>query len=176
MPECTSLATDITTCQSKGKIITLSLGGATGSVGFTGDAQAETFAQTIWDDYFEGTSSTRPFGSAVLDGIDLDIESGSSSYTAFLTKFRSLASGGSKKFVLIQHFLRTQGANSALGTTYQELHNVYSRLCPFSISRRSVAHYMVKGCRTRCYAQCCRLRHGLRSILFVICILLRRNT
>src|SRR5882762_9393608 len=87
MPDCSVMASEIKTCQSNGKIITLSLGGATGAVGFTSDSQATTFAQTLWDNYFEGSSSTRPFGDAVLDGIDLDIEGGSSSYAAFLTKF-----------------------------------------------------------------------------------------
>lgn len=90
------LASDIETCQAKGTTVILSLGGASGSVGFTDDTQAETFAQTLWDDYFGGESSTRPFGTAILDGIDLDIEGGSSSYTTFLSKFRSLSNGASK--------------------------------------------------------------------------------
>lgn len=56
------------TCQSKGKIVTMSLGGATGSVGFSSDSQAETFADTVWNTFLGGSSSTRPFGNAVLDG------------------------------------------------------------------------------------------------------------
>ncbi|TFK41331.1 glycoside hydrolase family 18 protein [Crucibulum laeve] len=99
LPNCASLATDIITCQSKGKIVTLSLGGATGAVGFQSDAQATTFAQTIWDLFLGGSSSTRPFGSAVLDGIDLDIEGGSSDhYSTFVNKLRSLASGANKQY------------------------------------------------------------------------------
>ncbi|KAF9452543.1 carbohydrate-binding module family 5 protein [Macrolepiota fuliginosa MF-IS2] len=99
LANCASLASDITACQAKGKIITLSLGGATGSVGFSSDSQAETFAQTIWDMFLGGSSSTRPFGSAVLDGVDLDIEGGSSDhYPAFVNRIRSLASGNSKKY------------------------------------------------------------------------------
>jgi chitinase len=65
---CTALASDIEFCQSKGKAVTLSLGGAGGGVGFSSDAQAETFATTIWNLFLGGSSSTRPFGSAVLDG------------------------------------------------------------------------------------------------------------
>lgn len=43
-------------------------------------------------------SSTRPFGSAVLDGVDLDIEGGGGTgYAAFVTEIRSLASGASKQ-------------------------------------------------------------------------------
>ncbi|TDL18256.1 glycoside hydrolase [Rickenella mellea] len=80
LPNCAALASDIQTCQAKGKIVTLSLGGATGAVGFSSDTQARTFADTIWNDFLGGSSSTRPFGNAILDGIDLDIESGSSAF------------------------------------------------------------------------------------------------
>ena len=48
--------------------MTISLGGATGAVGFTSDSQAETFADTVWNLFLGGSSSTRPFGSAILDG------------------------------------------------------------------------------------------------------------
>ncbi|TEB39358.1 class III chitinase [Coprinellus micaceus] len=99
LPNCASLASDIATCQSKGKLVTLSLGGATGAVGFSSDSQASSFAQQIWDLFLGGQSSTRPFGSAVLDGIDLDIEGGTSNYYAtFVEKIRSLAAPTGKKY------------------------------------------------------------------------------
>ncbi|KAL5534553.1 hypothetical protein ACEPAG_1016 [Sanghuangporus baumii] len=99
LPDCSALASDIETCQSKGKIVTLSLGGATGSVGFDSDSQAETFADTIWNLFLGGSNDTRPFGSAVLDGVDLDIEGGSSaSYVAFVNRIRSHASGADKQY------------------------------------------------------------------------------
>ncbi|KAF9056654.1 glycoside hydrolase superfamily [Panaeolus papilionaceus] len=101
LPNCQSLASDIATCQSKGKIVTLSLGGATGAVGFQSDSQANSFAQTIWDLFLGGSSSTRPFGNAVLDGVDLDIEGGGSTYYAtFVNKIRSLGAQSSKKFYI----------------------------------------------------------------------------
>ncbi|KAI5989798.1 glycoside hydrolase family 18 protein [Pisolithus orientalis] len=68
MPNCTFLGPDIEACQAAGKIVTISLGGATGSAGFSNDSQAQAFAQTIWDLFLEGSSPDRPFGSAVLDG------------------------------------------------------------------------------------------------------------
>lgn len=68
LPNCSALASDIELCQSKGKIVTVSLGGATGAVGFSSDSQAESFADTIWNLFLGGSSSIRPFGSAVLDG------------------------------------------------------------------------------------------------------------
>ena len=99
LANCQFMANDIKTCQANGKIVTLSLGGATGALGFSSDAQAVTFAQTIWDLFLGGSSSTRPFGNAVLDGIDLDIEGGGTTgYVAFVNKIRSLASGASKKY------------------------------------------------------------------------------
>lgn len=68
LSNCSFLAADIEECQSKGKIITLSLGGADSSVGFNSTTQAEEFADTIWDSFLGGQSDVRPFGDAVLDG------------------------------------------------------------------------------------------------------------
>lgn len=62
------MASDIETCQAAGKIVTISLGGASGAATFSSDAQAETFADTIWNLFLGGSNSSRPFGSAVLDG------------------------------------------------------------------------------------------------------------
>ncbi|ETW83246.1 glycoside hydrolase family 18 protein [Heterobasidion irregulare TC 32-1] len=99
LPNCSFLASDITTCQSKGKIVTISIGGATGAVSFTSQSQAQGFADTIWNTFLGGSSSTRPFGSAVLDGVDLDLEGGSSSFWPdFITQIRSHASGASKQY------------------------------------------------------------------------------
>ncbi|EGN97801.1 glycoside hydrolase family 18 protein [Serpula lacrymans var. lacrymans S7.3] len=101
LANCSALASDIEYCQAQGKIVTISLGGAGGSVGFTDDTEAQTFAQTIWDLYLGGTSTTRPFGAAVLDGVDLDIENGGSTgYAAFVTEIRSLSSGASKPYYI----------------------------------------------------------------------------
>lgn len=65
---CGWLAPDIETCQANGKVVTISLGGAGGAVGFESDSQAASFADQVWDLFLGGSSSTRPFGSAVLDG------------------------------------------------------------------------------------------------------------
>jgi chitinase len=62
LPNCQFMAADIQACQAKGKIITLSLGGATGAAVFSSDAQAQTFADQIWNLFLGGSSSTRPFG------------------------------------------------------------------------------------------------------------------
>ncbi|KAK7467427.1 Chitinase 2 [Stygiomarasmius scandens] len=101
LPNCQFMASDIQACQDRGKIVTLSMGGATGAAVFTSDEQAESFAELVWDLFLGGSSDTRPFGDAVLDGVDLDIEGGGSNgFPAFVTRIRSLAqgSGQSKKF------------------------------------------------------------------------------
>lgn len=54
----------------------MSLGGAVGQYGFANDSDGQAFADTLWNIYGAGSSSTRPFGDAVLDGFDLDIEGG----------------------------------------------------------------------------------------------------
>lgn len=64
---------DIKTCQKAGKVVLLSLGGAIGTYGFSSASQATTFATTVWNLFGGGSSSTRPFGSAVVDGFDLGI-------------------------------------------------------------------------------------------------------
>ncbi|GLB43362.1 putative glycosyl hydrolase 18 family protein [Lyophyllum shimeji] len=99
LANCQSMAADIKACQAKGKIITISLGGATGAASFSSDGQAQTFADTVWNLFLGGSSSTRPFGDAVLDGVDLDIEGGSSTgYVAFVNRIRSHANGASKTY------------------------------------------------------------------------------
>ncbi|KAJ2002707.1 Chitinase 2, partial [Coemansia thaxteri] len=43
---CPSIAADIKYCQSQGKAVVLSMGGASGSYGFSSDAQGSQFADT----------------------------------------------------------------------------------------------------------------------------------
>ncbi|KAJ2771976.1 Chitinase 2 [Coemansia nantahalensis] len=86
---CSAIGKAISKCQRQGKIVLLSLGGAAGSYGFADDDQAERYADRIWDLFLGGDSHTRPFDGAVLDGIDLDIEGGSSvGYVRFVQRLR----------------------------------------------------------------------------------------
>ncbi|KAI7854286.1 glycoside hydrolase superfamily [Circinella umbellata] len=96
--QCEHIGKDIKTCQDKGKKVLLSLGGASGAYGFTNDDQGITFAKTMWDLFGAGDSNTRPFGDAVIDGFDLDIEGGGSTgYTAFVKELRNLFKKDSSK-------------------------------------------------------------------------------
>ncbi|KAL6454840.1 CHT1 Chitinase 1 [Candida maltosa Xu316] len=97
-----SIGPDIKSCQAQGKIILLSLGGESGSYGFTSDSQATQFASTLWSTFGEGTgSSNRPFGDAVVDGFDFDIENkDQTGYAALATQLRKYFSTGSKPYYL----------------------------------------------------------------------------
>ncbi len=71
---CPTMAADITTCQGLGKKIMLSLGGEDSNTAFTSTAQAQSFANQVWNLFGSGTgedSDVRPFGSTILDGIDI---------------------------------------------------------------------------------------------------------
>ncbi|KAG8858743.1 Chitinase 1 [Tulasnella sp. 330] len=98
--DCSFLAADIKTCQAAGKIVTLSIGGATGGGMFSGDSEATGFADQIWDMFLGGSSSMRPFGTAVLDGVDLDIEGGTESFVPFVNQLRSHMKGASKTYYI----------------------------------------------------------------------------
>lgn len=101
---CTEIASDIETCQSLGRKILLSLGGSSGSYGFTTDEEAESFAQTLWNTFGEGSDSTsvdRPFDSALIDGFDFDIENNNPiGYSALVNKLRELFKEGSKPYYI----------------------------------------------------------------------------
>jgi len=101
---CPQIEAGISECQRRGKQVLLSMGGASGSYGFTSDAQAKQYAKTIWDLFLGGSGmqSLRPFGRAVLDGVDLDIEGGrSTGYTAFVKEIRKLMkTDSSRKYII----------------------------------------------------------------------------
>ncbi|KAI9503193.1 glycoside hydrolase superfamily, partial [Coemansia spiralis] len=99
---CPTMAADIQYCQSQGKAVLLSMGGASGAYGFSSDSDGTQFADTVWNMFFKGSAARRPFDDAVLDGIDLDIEGGSSTgYAAFINQMRShYASDPSKQYYI----------------------------------------------------------------------------
>ncbi|KAK9831672.1 hypothetical protein WJX74_005334 [Apatococcus lobatus] len=98
----TQTAADIRTCQGQGKKIILSLGGGVGNYGFSNTADAQSTAQSIWNAYLGGSGTNRPFGSIVLDGIDLDVEApaGKQYYADFVKALKGLYKTGSRTFFL----------------------------------------------------------------------------
>ncbi|GJN18003.1 hypothetical protein PR202_gb05114 [Eleusine coracana subsp. coracana] len=77
--DCVKIGSDITTCQSAGVKVLLSIGGGAGGYNLSSPSDAQGVATYLWDHFLGGTSRSRPFGSAVLDGIDFDIQTGSDS-------------------------------------------------------------------------------------------------
>ncbi|KIW07538.1 uncharacterized protein PV09_01499 [Verruconis gallopava] len=76
--KCPGIAAGITQCQLAGKEVMLSLGGAyPANQAFASAESAIAFADWLWDNFGSDTSlsTTRPFLTSVIDGIDLDIES-----------------------------------------------------------------------------------------------------
>ncbi|OWB78738.1 hypothetical protein B5S32_g2938 [[Candida] boidinii] len=96
--QCDTIAADIQTCQANGKKVLLSLGGASGAYGFASDSVAEDFAETLWNMFGAGSATERPFGDAVIDGFDFDIENNiSTGYAALATKLREYYAQDSSK-------------------------------------------------------------------------------
>lgn len=73
---CTGLANDIRECQHKGVKVMLSIGGGIGPYYLTSTEDAKQVSQYLWVNYLGGNSSSRPFGDAILDGVDFNIEGG----------------------------------------------------------------------------------------------------
>jgi len=100
---CPKIEDAILECQKNGKKVMMSLGGAAGAYGFTDDNQAKLFAYRVYHLLLEGTDlqNIRPFGRAVLNGVDLDIEGGPpTGYTAFIKELRRLESSGTQKITI----------------------------------------------------------------------------
>ncbi|KAM3528506.1 hypothetical protein MY4038_005857 [Beauveria bassiana] len=93
-------------CQANGKLVILSMGGATSysNVRLSSDAQGEKVADQVWNLFLGGTDykELRPFGEVDLDGVDLDNETNDSTgYLAMTKRFRAnMAKGGSKKYYM----------------------------------------------------------------------------
>lgn len=96
--DCPQIAEDIKTCQQNGKIVLLSLGGAAGSYGFSSEQEGADYATTLWNTFGPGSATERPFGDAVVDGFDLDIENKNQvGYVALANGLKSLYSADSSK-------------------------------------------------------------------------------
>ncbi|KAI0843263.1 glycoside hydrolase family 18 protein [Hypoxylon sp. FL0890] len=100
-----NIGDDITQCQAAGKTILLSIGGATFTTGPSSPEQAQQLADQVWSMFGPGDGDNRPFGKAVVDGFDLDIESPLPNIGTFAARLREnmdkANSGGSKqKFYL----------------------------------------------------------------------------
>ncbi|KAK1276753.1 hypothetical protein QJS04_geneDACA011144 [Acorus gramineus] len=86
---CKVISTAIRTCQSKGIKVMLSIGGGVKGYSLSSAADAKKLADYLWNNYLGGSSSNRPLGPAVLDGIDFDIELGGAAHYNELARYLS---------------------------------------------------------------------------------------
>ncbi|PIA17513.1 glycoside hydrolase [Coemansia reversa NRRL 1564] len=94
---CSDMGVDIKHCQSKGKIVLLSIGGATAQL----NSDADTFSKQVWDLFMEGSSPYRPFDDAIIDGVDLDFEQSSQmNLIQFANNMNQLYKTGTRKYYL----------------------------------------------------------------------------
>ncbi|KAL9006863.1 MAG: hypothetical protein Q9188_000394 [Gyalolechia gomerana] len=98
---CPTMENDIKTCQGLGKKVLLSLGGAEATTAFSSESQASEFATQLWNLFGGGkgeSTGMRPFGSAVVDGFDVDNEDHSIAfYTTFVSSLRTTMNSDSSK-------------------------------------------------------------------------------
>ncbi|KAF2315523.1 hypothetical protein GH714_039994 [Hevea brasiliensis] len=95
---CIIVSNGIKSCQKQGIKVMLSLGGGIGSYTLASQADARNVADYLWNNFLGGKSSSRPLGDVVLDGIDFDIEQGSTLYWEDLARYLSAYSKPAKKF------------------------------------------------------------------------------
>ncbi|KAG5358525.1 Endochitinase [Yarrowia sp. B02] len=97
-----SLGSQIKACQGLGRKVLVSLGGETGKYGLKNPSDGDVLAEQLWDAFGGGKNSSvdRPFGDAVIDGFDLDIEHGNPvGYGNLVNRLRQLyAEDASKKY------------------------------------------------------------------------------
>ncbi len=92
-------------CQQKGKKILISIGGDSPGNQLTSKDAATSFANQLWQIFGpkpSGFTGPRPFGDNVVDGFDLDIESGDGKFVPDLAHSLSslTASDKSKRYYL----------------------------------------------------------------------------
>nr|GMD44720.1 acidic endochitinase-like [Ipomoea batatas] len=97
---CRNLSADIRSCQARGIKVMLSIGGGAGSYFLKSAEDARQVATYLWNNFLGGQSSARPLGDAVLDGIDFDIEGGTTQHWDELARYLSAYSNGGRKVYL----------------------------------------------------------------------------
>lgn len=100
---CQMVGTGIRNCQNRGIKVLLSIGGAvSANYGLASADDARNVADYIWNNFLGGQSNSRPFGDAVLDGVDFDIEGGQGLpfYAALATRLSVHGQSSGKKLLL----------------------------------------------------------------------------
>jgi chitinase len=97
---CKIVSNGIRYCQKRGVKVMLSIGGGVGSYSLTSAKDAQNTARYLWNNFLGGKSASRPLGDAILDGIDFDIELGSTKYWADLARdLKAFSTPGRKVYL-----------------------------------------------------------------------------
>ncbi|PWA49957.1 Glycoside hydrolase, catalytic domain-containing protein [Artemisia annua] len=98
---CVTLSSQIRSCQKQGVKLMLAIGGGIGTYSLSSKLDAHNVSLYLWNAFLGGKSRSvfRPLGDASLDGIDFDIESGSSQFYDDLVRFLKSYRGGRKVYV-----------------------------------------------------------------------------
>ncbi|XP_058183688.1 hevamine-A-like [Rhododendron vialii] len=98
---CTIITNQIRHCQRKGIKVMLSIGGNVGDYSLSSKADAKNVSLYLWNNYLGGFSPNRPFGAAVLDGIDFYIKQSFDLYWDDLARYlHGFSKCGKKKVYL----------------------------------------------------------------------------
>ena len=127
--QCPEVASSIKKCQSRGKTIMLSMGGAGGKGEFKNEKAGREYADIIWKMFLGGQDKSipRPFGDAVMDGVDLDIEHGPpTGYGSFVLRLRELYDTDPKKTYYISAAPECMFPNEFIGPTGKVKNAVYA--------------------------------------------------
>ncbi|KAF9622730.1 hypothetical protein IFM89_032910 [Coptis chinensis] len=97
---CQVVSGDIRRCQKLGVKVMLSIGGGFGNYSITSASDAKNVARYLWKNFLGGHLSSRPLGNATLNGVDFDIELGSTKNWDLLAKYLKSYSKPGKKVYL----------------------------------------------------------------------------
>ncbi|RUS20393.1 glycoside hydrolase superfamily [Endogone sp. FLAS-F59071] len=128
--DCSGYGEQVQYCQSVGKKVLISIGGASANIVFTSSSDAKSFAQKIWNAYLGGTGD-RPFGKGVIfNGIDLDPENNNPLYWGdFTTEIHSLFETDSKHKYMISAAPQPEPIESPDQNLVNFLENAWIDLC-----------------------------------------------
>ncbi|KAI4384799.1 hypothetical protein MLD38_002902 [Melastoma candidum] len=98
---CYKFGADVKSCQGRGIKVMLSIWGGPVNDTLSSSEDARRAANYLWNNFLGGKSATRPLGDAVFDGIDFDIEGGTSKHWDELARYLSGYSRRSQKKVYL---------------------------------------------------------------------------
>ncbi|XP_042480580.1 acidic endochitinase-like [Macadamia integrifolia] len=99
--DCTAVSDGIRYCQNRGIKVMLSIISGGKNYSLSSPSDAKNIADFLWNNFLGGNSSSRPLGDAVLDGIDFNIEDGSTLYWDDLARYLSAYRKQGKKKVYL---------------------------------------------------------------------------